>query len=100
MLSHSQESISSKVNVMAWLEFELTYYDLAVQLSSYYATVIHPPELWAVLFLVYILWETFFKKSPKENTQETKQKNVIKYTMQFQEKSFRSKSSIFQMTHS
>ena len=32
-------NISSKVNVIAWLEFELAYYDVAVQL------VIIPPEL-------------------------------------------------------
>ena len=32
------KDISPKVNVMAWPEFEIAYYDLLVQLFSHYTT--------------------------------------------------------------
>ena len=32
------KSVCPKVNEMAWLEFELIYYDVTVQLISHYAT--------------------------------------------------------------
>ena len=34
--------ISQKVKVMAWFEFELTYFEAAVKLFSYYATMVPP----------------------------------------------------------
>ena len=37
-------SISSKVNLIPQLEFELTYYDVAVQQVSHYMTGDSPPK--------------------------------------------------------
>ena len=37
------KSICAKVNVIAWLEFELAYFEVAVQLFSHYATWIATP---------------------------------------------------------
>ena len=34
--------ISPKVNVIAWLEFELAYYDIAIEHVSHYATGTQP----------------------------------------------------------
>ena len=40
------ESISLKVNVIVRLDFELAYYDVAVQLASRYATETPLPLFW------------------------------------------------------
>ena len=36
------KSINPKINITAWLEFELTNYNFAVQNVSHYATVTSP----------------------------------------------------------
>ena len=39
------KGISPKVNVIAWLEFELAYYDVKVQHVNHYATRAHTPPV-------------------------------------------------------
>ena len=40
------KGLSSKVNVIVRLEFELDYYNVAVQYVSHYATVLSLLKLW------------------------------------------------------
>ena len=56
---HFPKGISPKVNIIAWMQFELTHSDVMVQHVSHYETSTSPAYIWLTLLMnIYFLWNS------------------------------------------